>query len=596
MAEMVKLFIDGKEVEVEKNSTILDAAKKAGSYIPTLCYHPDLSPTGACGVCVVEIEGSPTPKRSCCTPVSQGMKVTTNSKSLREIRKTIVQLLLSDHDVTCPTCSANEKCELQSLANYLGVDMNGLPAILERKPLDETSVSIVRDPNKCILCGRCVTVCSELQAVSAITIAERGFEAVVDTFFSQGLGNSSCVNCGQCTVFCPTGALSERSEIDMVWDALLDPDKVVVVQEAPSIRATLGEEFGMEVGTVTVGKMYAALRRLGFDVVFDTNFAADLTIMEEANELVERVKSGGPLPLITSCSPGWIKFMETFFPDLAKYVSTCKSPQQMFGTLSKTYFAEEAGIDPSKIVSVSIMPCTAKKFEARRPEMRDSGYQDVDYVLTTREFVRMLKSAGLDLKELPDERPDELMGMYTGAATIFGATGGVMEAAVRTAYWMITGKELENLDVTAVRGMAGIKEAELDINGLKVKVAVAHGLGNARELLTKVRKQLEETGKSEYAFIEIMACPGGCVGGGGQPKGSTFAMRARRGEGLYAEDKSLPLRRSHENPAIKRIYEKFLKKPGSGVSHKLLHTFYYKRCDLSGCTIESVTEKHANHH
>jgi len=595
MAEMVKLFIDGKEVEVEKNATILDAAKKAGVHIPTLCYHPDLPPTGACGVCVVEVEGSPTPKRACCTPVANGMKVTTNSKALRDVRKTIVQLLLSNHDVTCPTCSANEHCELQSLANYLGVDMNGLPTLLERKPVDETSIAIIRDPNKCILCGRCVTVCNEIQTVSAITIANRGFEAVVDTFFSQGLGNSSCVNCGQCTVFCPTGALAERSEIDLVWDALLDPDKVVVVQEAPSIRVTLGEEFGMEVGTVTVGKMYAALRRLGFDVIFDTNFAADLTIMEEANELVERIKSGGPLPLITSCSPGWIKFMETFFPGLAKYVSTCKSPQQMFGAMAKTYFAKESGIDPSKIVSVSIMPCTAKKFEARRPEMRDSGYQDVDYVLTTRELVRMLKSQGIDLKELPEEAPDELMGMYTGAATIFGVTGGVMEAAVRTAYWMITGRELENLDIEAVRGMAGIKEAELDINGLKVKVAVAHGLGNARALLTKVKKQIEEQGKSEYAFIEIMACPGGCVGGGGQPKGSTFAMRARRGEGLYREDKSLPYRRSHENPAIKRAYEKFLGKPGSEIAHKLLHTYYYKRSDLSGASVEKVTEKHVHH-
>jgi iron-only hydrogenase group A len=595
MAEMVKLYIDGKEVEIEQGKTILDAAKKAGIHIPTLCYHPDLPPTGACGVCVVEVEGSPTPKRACCTPVSPNMKVTTNTKALREVRKTILQLLLSDHDVICPTCPANEKCELQSLANYLGVDMNGLPKILERKPVDDTSIAIINDPNKCILCGRCVIVCNELQTVSALTIANRGFEAEVDTFFSQGLGNSPCVNCGQCTVFCPTGALSERSEIDLVWDALTDPNKVVVVQEAPSIRVTLGEEFGMEVGTVTVGKMYAALRKLGFDVIFDTNFAADLTIMEEANELVDRIKNGKPLPLITSCSPGWIKFMETFFPDLAEHVSTCKSPQQMFGALAKTYFAKESGIDPSKIVSVSIMPCTAKKFEARRPEMRDSGYQDVDYVLTTREFVRMLKSAGIDLKELPEEKPDELMGMYSGAGTIFGATGGVMEAAVRTAYWMLTGKELENLDITAVRGMAGIKEAELEINGLKVKVAVAHGLGNARELLTKVRKQIEETGKSEYAFIEIMACPGGCVGGGGQPKGSTFAMRARRGEGLYKEDKSLPIRRSHENPAIKRVYERFLGKTGSEIAHKLLHTFYFKRCDYTGCTIEAVTHKHVEH-
>ncbi|MBP7702347.1 MAG: [FeFe] hydrogenase, group A [Candidatus Hydrothermae bacterium] len=592
---MVKLYIDGKEVEVDKDATILDAAKKVGVHIPTLCYHADLSPTGACGVCVVEIEGSPTPKRSCCTPVAPGMKVTSNSKYLREIRKALVQLILSNHDVTCPTCPANEHCELQSLANYLGVDTDGLPTVLEKKPIDETSIAIVRDPNKCILCGRCVNVCNDIQTVSALTIADRGFDATIDTFFSLGMGNSACVNCGQCTVFCPTGALSERSEIDLVWDALLDPDKVVVVQEAPSIRATLGEEFGMEIGTVTVGKMYAAMRRLGFDVIFDTNFAADLTIMEEANELVERIKNGGALPLITSCSPGWIKFMETFFPDLAKYVSTCKSPQQMFGALVKTYFAKESGIDPSKIVSVSIMPCTAKKFEARRPEMRDSGYQDVDYVLTTRELVRMLKAADIDLKTLPDEKPDELMGMYTGAATIFGATGGVMEAAVRTAYWMLTGKDLPNLDIEAVRGMAGIKEAELDINGMKVKVAVAHGLGNARTLLTKVKEQIEKTGQSEYAFIEIMACPGGCVGGGGQPKGSTFAMRARRGEGLYKEDRELPYRKSHENPAIIRLYDKFLGKQGSELAHRLLHTHYFKRSNLDGACVEAVTEKHVHH-
>jgi len=592
MAEMVKLYIDGKEVEVPQGTTILEAAKKLGIYIPTLCYHPDLRPTGACGICVVEVEGSPTPKRACCTPVADGMKVTTNSRSLRELRKGIIELLLSDHNVDCPSCPANEKCELQSLANYLGIDMNALPKVLERKPLDETSIAIVRDPNKCILCGRCIVVCNELQTVSAITYANRGFEAHVDTFFSMGLGNSSCVNCGQCTVYCPTGALTERSEIDMVWDAILDPDKHVVVQEAPALRATLGEEFGMEPGTVTTGKMYAVLKKLGFDVVFDTNFAADLTIMEEANELIHRIKNGGPLPLITSCSPGWIKFMETFFPDIAKYVSTCKSPQQMFGALAKTYYAKEAGVDPSKIVNVSIMPCTAKKYEARRPEMRDSGYQDVDYVLTTRELVRMIKEAGIDFKNLPEEKAHEFMGMYTGAATIFGTTGGVMEAAVRTAYWMITGRNMERLDLEAVRGMEGIKEAEVDIDGLKIKVAVAHGLGNARKLLTKVRKQLEETGKSEYTFIEIMACPGGCVGGGGQPKGSDFARRARRGEGLYKEDKSLPLRCSHENPAIKRVYEKFLKEPGSELAHKLLHTYYFKRSIVSGEVVEEVTHKH----
>ncbi len=598
MEKLIKLYIDGKEVEVPEGTTILKAAEKVGAYIPTLCYHPDLRPTGSCGVCVVEIEGSPVPKRACCTPVAEGMKVKTNSPELRKLRKGIIEMILSNHDVSCPTCVANGKCELQELANNFEVDMEKFPKVLEEKPLDETSIAIVKDPNKCIGCGRCVIVCNELQTVCAIQMVSRGFDIHVGTFFEEGLLNSPCVNCGQCTVFCPTGALREKSEIDYVWEAILDPDKVVVVQEAPALRATLGEEFGMEPGEVTVGKMYAALRRLGFDYVFDTNFSADLTIIEEANEFVHRVKEGGPLPLITSCSPGWIKFMETYFPDVAEHVSTCKSPQQMFGALVKTYFAKEYNISPEKIVSVSIMPCTAKKFEARRPEMRDSGYQDVDYVLTTRELVRMIKEARIDFKNLPDEKADELMGAYTGAATIFGATGGVMEAAVRTAYWMITGENLPSVDIEAVRGMEGIKEAELEVPGVgKIKVAVAHGLGNARKLLTKVRQELQEKGKSEYAFIEIMACPGGCVGGGGQPFGSDFARRARRGEALYKEDKDLPARCSHDNPEIKRLYEKFLggwpDGWGSHTAHKLLHTLYFKRDVVKGSVIEEVTHKHA---
>ncbi len=592
MSDKVKLYIDGKEVEVSKDSTILDAAKKVGANIPTLCYHPDLKPTGACGLCVVEIEGSPVPKRSCCTPVGEGMKITTNTMKLREMRKNIIEMILSDHDVECPSCVANGKCELQDLANNMGVDMDSLPQIYEPAPIDDTSFSIVREPNKCISCGRCIVVCSEIQTVHAISFVDRGFEVNVNTFFKEGIGNSVCVNCGQCTVFCPTGALREKSEIDYVWEALLDPEKVVVIQEAPAIRVTLAEEFGMEPGTVTVGKMYAALKKLGFDYVFDTNFSADLTIMEEGTELVERIKSGGPLPLITSCSPGWIKFMETYFPDFAENTSTCKSPQQMFGALAKTYFAKEYDIDPAKIVSVSIMPCTAKKFEARRPEMRDSGFQDVDYVLTTREFVRMIKEAGIDFKSLPDEKADDLMGAYTGAATIFGATGGVMEAAVRSAYFLVTGENLTDLDVKGVRGMEWIKEAVIDIKGTKLKVAVAHGLGNARELLTKVKKQIEETGKTEYAFIEIMACPGGCVGGGGQPYGSDFAMRARRGEGLYKEDKELPIRCSHENPAVQKVYKDFLGKPGSHMSHKLLHTCYFERDIEKGTCIKEITHKH----
>ena len=589
---MVRLTIDGIPVEVPEGTTILQAAEKAGIGIPHLCYHPDLKPSGSCGVCVVEIEGMKVPRRSCSTPVSEGMIVKTDSKKLREIRRTIVELLLSNHNVECPSCPQQGKCELETLANFLGVDTKRFPSILTPKEKDTTSLAIVRDINKCILCQRCVTVCKEVQSVSAISMVNRGIDSYVGTFLDMGLGNSVCVYCGQCVAFCPTGALSERSEINDVWDAILDPDKHVVVQEAPSIRVSLGEEFGMEPGTVTTKKMYAALKKLGFDAVFDTNFGADLTIMEEAHELIERIKNGGKLPLITSCSPGWIKFMETFFPDIGEYVSTCKSPQQMFGAIVKTYYAKEKGIDPAKIVSVSIMPCTAKKFEARRPEMRSSGYQDVDYVLTTRELARMLKSKGIDLKTLPEEEPSGELGMYSGAGTIFGATGGVMEAALRTAYYMITGKNMENPDIKAVRGMEGIKEAEVDIDGNKVKVAVAHGLGNARKLLEKVRKQIETFGKSEYTFIEIMACPGGCVGGGGQPYGSTFARRARRGEGLYKEDENLPVRFSHENPAIKMIYEKFLEKPGSHVAHKLIHTTYNIRDPITGEIIEESAASH----
>jgi NADH-quinone oxidoreductase subunit G len=601
MSKPITLTVDGKEITVEAGTTILEAARQLDIQIPSLCYHPNLKPTASCGICVVEIAGMPGLKRSCCTPAEAGMKVTTNSKTLRSLRKTLVELVLSNHATECPTCVANGKCELQDLANAMGVDFDRFQLIVEDRPVDESSPAVHRDPRKCIACGRCVTVCREIQSVSAIDMVDRGFEVNVNTFFKEGLGNSSCVNCGQCTVFCPTGALRERSEIDDVWEAILDPGKVVVVQEAPSIRVSLAEEFGMEMGTVTVGKMYAALKKMGFDYVFDTNFTADLTIMEEGTELIERVKGGGPLPLITSCSPGWIKFMETYFPDFAAYTSTCKSPQQMFGTLVKTYFAKEKGLDPAKIVSVSVMPCTAKKFEARRPEMRDSGFQDVDHVLTTRELVRMIKEAKIDFKNLPEEKADDLMAAYTGAATIFGATGGVMEAAIRTAYFLLAGKNLDNLDVKAVRGLEGIKEATLtipakELGDLTVKVAVAHGLGNARALMEKVQGQIRSTGKSEYAFIEIMACPGGCVGGGGQPYGSVIADRARRGQGLYREDSGLAKRQSHENPEIQRIYGRFLKHPGSEVSHALLHTCYWERSQQNGSCIKVMTEKHKGGH
>ena len=592
MAEKFKLKIDGIEVEVEKGTTILDAAKKAGKIIPTLCYHEDLPASAACGICVVDFENRNGYQRACCTPAEEGMEVITNSKSLRARRKMILELILSDHHVDCPSCDADGKCELQELANHFGVDTEAMPNIVKKRDKDRSSVAIERDPEKCILCGRCVTVCDEIQTVNAIEITDRGFDAHIDTPFGYGIGESPCINCGQCIVYCPTGALTEVDHLEKVWDAVLDPEKHVVVQEAPAIRASLGEEFGMELGNVTVGKMYSALKRIGFDAIFDTNFSADLTIMEEGTEVVGRIKEGKDLPVITSCSPGWIKFMEEYYPSLAKNVSTAKSPQQMMGVLTKTFYAEKEDIDPEKIVSVSIMPCTAKKYECQRPEMRDSGYQDVDYVLTTREFVRMINEAGLDFKNLPEEEPYHALADYTGAATIFGATGGVMEAAVRSAYYLLTNEDMESMDIEPVRGMEGVKEAELEIAGTKLKVAVAHGLGNARKILDKVKKQLDENGESEYAFVEIMACPGGCVGGGGQPYHSSIAMRARRGEGLYQEDSELPERASHHNKAILKLYEEFLGEPGSEKAHKLLHTNYFKRSVLTGKSIEEATKSH----
>ncbi len=482
--------------------------------------------------------------------------------------------MLSSHPTDCFTCERNQNCELLKLANELRVTDITMDKELPCFHLDDTSPGIVRDPNKCILCGRCIRVCREVQTVQAIDLINRGDTTTVGTALNNGLGNSVCVNCGQCIHVCPVGAIKEKSSIEYVWDAINDPKKHVVVQEAPAIRASLGEDLGLPAGTLVAGKMHAALRRMGFDKVFDTNFSADLTIMEEASELVGRItgKIKKPIPQLTSCSPGWIKFIEHFYPDLLDNISTCKSPQQMFGALSKTYYPKIAKIDPSTIVSVSIMPCTAKKFEAERQEMNDSGYQDVDYVLTTRELSRMILESGIDFGNLPDEPAEELMGAYSGAATIFGTTGGVMEAAVRTAYKMVTGKEMKNLDIFPLRGIEGVKTASVDFDGLEVKVAVAHGLGNARILLDAIQK-----GKSPYHFIEIMACPGGCVGGGGQPYGYDMVRRQIRGKTLYKEDRHLPIRVSHDNPAVQDLYKNFLGEPLGHKSHKLLHTTYKKR-------------------
>jgi NADH-quinone oxidoreductase subunit G len=570
---LVELTIDGKKVQVAEGTTILEAAKNASINIPHLCYVPGVSPDGACGICVVSVAGERSITRSCAREVAQGMVVSTSTPEIRNIRKTILELLMARHIKGCFNCERNQDCELLELAFEYRIEQDKFERIEPAYKIDDTSPSVIRDPNKCVRCGRCTRVCNEIQSVGAIDFVNRGMDTMVTTFMDCGLGNSVCINCGQCIHVCPVGAIKEKSSISEVWKAIADPDKYVVVQEAPAVRVALGEGLGLKPGTLVAGKMYAALKRLGFDAVFDTNFTADLTIIEEGNELVKRVKEGGTLPQITSCCPGWIKFAEQFYPDLLDNISTAKSPQQMFGALVKTYFAKVRKIDPAKIVSVSIMPCTAKKFEALRPEMNASGYQDVDYVLTTRELIRMIKEAGIDFTTLEEEKADDLMGAYTGAATIFGATGGVMEAALRTAYKVITGKELENIDITPLRGMEGIKTATIKVGDLDVKVAVAHGLGNARVLLDEIR-----AGKSKYHFIEIMACPGGCVGGGGQPHGFDMAVRSQRMEGLYNEDKKLvKYRKSHENPSVIKLYEDYLKKPLGEKSHHLLHTTYAER-------------------
>lgn len=572
--EMVTLTIDGQKVTVPANSTVLEAAEAAGIHIPTLCYLKDVSQTGSCRVCVVEIGGRL--QASCVFPVSEGMEVKTNTPLVRESRRTTVELMLSNHPQDCLTCLRNQNCELQKLSHELNIREVRFEGARSSFPLDTSSPAIARDPNKCILCRRCISVCSEIQGVNILAARERGFETVVSPAWQEQLANTACTNCGQCVLVCPVGALVEKDDTEKVWKALADPDTHVVVQTAPAVRVTLGEEFGLEPGTIVTGKMVTALRRLGFDAVFDTDFTADLTIIEEANELLQRLENGGKLPMITSCSPGWIKFIEHQFPAYLDHLSTCKSPQQMFGALAKTYYPEKAGLDPGKIVTVSIMPCTAKKFEAERPEMQSSGYQDVDIVLTVREFARMIKEAGIDFINLADGEYDAPMGISTGAGVIFGATGGVMEAALRTAYEVVTEESLDKLDFTEVRGLEGIKEASVNLNGTVLKVAVAHGLGNARKLM-----ELIQQGKAEYHFIEIMACPGGCIGGGGQPIPTNTDIRRQRMAGIYAADKDMPLRKSHENPAIKVLYDEFLREPLGEKSHELLHTHYVPRLKYS---------------
>ena len=584
---MVKIKIDGKDYQVDEGKTILAACRNAGIVIPTICYLEGINEEAACSICVVEVKGAKSLVRSCVTQVSEGMEIFTNTERVRNARRINLELLLAGHPKDCFVCDRNQTCELRRIAYDMGIREVRFPKTTKLEmEIDCSSPSIIRDPNKCILCRRCISVCEKVQSVSAIDTVKRGKLSKVTTFMDKGMGSSVCINCGQCLLVCPTGALVENTEVSGVWKALADPNKFVVVETAPAVRASIGEEFGMPAGTLVTGKMAAALRRLGFDRVFDTQFSADLTIVEEANELLERIKNKGVLPLITSCSPGWVKFAEHFYPKVLEHISSCKSPQQMFGAVAKTYYAQKFNLDPRNMVVVSVMPCTAKKFEAKRPEMdsafgfwkgkmnlsESEHFPDVDFVLTTREAARMVKEAGIDFVNLNDDNFDEPLGVSTGAGVIFGATGGVMEAALRTAYEALANKPLEKLDFEAVRGLQGIKTAEIDIDGMKIKVAVASSLSNARVLLEEI-----QNGNSPYTFIEIMTCPGGCLGGGGQPIPTDTAVRQKRMEAIYREDKNKALRKSHENPAVKELYREFLGVPLGDKAHQLLHTHYQER-------------------
>ena len=586
----VALKIDGQNYEFCAGLTILEACAEALINIPTLCYLKDISQEAACSICLVEVKKAKTLLRACVTLISQDMEIFTSTSRVRNARRLNLELLLAGHFGDCLICDRGQTCELRKIAFDLGIKNARFPKTTKIElPLDTTSASLIRDPNKCILCGRCVAVCSNVQAVRAIDFTGRGKASKVTTFFDSGLGNSVCVNCGQCLLVCPTGAITENNAAQDVWLALSDPKKFVVVEVAPAVRAAIGEEFGLPAGSLVTAKLVQGLRKLGFAKVFDTQFSADLTIVEEGHELISRIKNKGVLPMITSCSPGWIKFAEHFYPEILGNISSCKSPQQMLGAIAKTYYAKKYNIDPRNMVVVSVMPCTAKKFEAKRPEMRSAfnywktelslkeqeAFYDVDYVLTTREAASMIKEAGINFVNLAGEDFDQPLGISTGAAVIFGATGGVMEAALRTAYEVLTGKQLEKLDFMDLRGLNGIKIAQVDIEGLILKVAVASSLSNARILLEEVKQ-----GKSPYAFIEIMTCPGGCLGGAGQPIPTNNEIRLKRMEAIYQEDKNKPLRKSHENPAVQALYKEFLGAPLGEKSHHLLHTHYTHREEI----------------
>ena len=579
---MITLTINGKEVTVEEGTTILKAAESVGIKIPTLCYCEDIKPWASCGICVVKNVDPRTGRarmaRACCTAVTPGMNIVTNDAELRKARRTVLELILSNHPDNCLKCSRNHHCELQELAAQFGLREVRFDKHLKSQPVDNSYAEIVLDRDKCISCGRCITACQEMQKVYALEYNGRGDKTVIGPVAGKKLADSPCIRCGQCAVHCPVGAITFSNPIQTVFDKLADKSLTSVVAMAPSVRAAIGEEFGLKPGTLTTGKIYAALRQLGFKYVFDTNFAADLTIMEEGSELLERITKGGKLPMFTSCCPGWIDYCEKKFHDMLPHLSTCKSPQQMQGAMTKTYFAEKNGLKPKQIYNVSVMPCTAKLWESQRDKsMNSSGTADYDMVLTTRELAMLLREAGIDLSKLDEDKADSLMGAYTGAGTIFGVTGGVMEAAVRTAYFLTTKKEMGPVEYKAVRGMNGVKSAEVDLNGTKVRLAVVHQIKNVDSVVEKIRSDLKAGKEPTWHFIEVMACRGGCIGGGGQPYGVTDEVRKARSKALYKDDEKSTIRQSHNNPEIKAIYKDYLGQPLGEKSHHLLHTKYTKR-------------------
>ena len=576
---MVNLKINGKPVQAAEGTTILDAAKKVNIKIPTLCYNPDLPPWAACGLCIVRLEGSPKMVRACTTPVTEGLSIVTHDAEIISVRKTVLELILSNHPNDCLQCPRNGSCELQTLSAEFGIREVPFENITKGLPIDDSNPAIILNPEKCVRCGRCVKVCQDMQNVWAIEFLGRGINGRIASAADVPLGDSPCIKCGQCAAHCPVGAIYERDDTQKVWTALHNPELAAVVQIAPAVRVALGEEFGLAPGTVVTRKIYAALRRLGFKTVFDTNFAADLTIIEEGTELVKRLTEGkGEIPLITSCCPAWVDYMEKYYPDMIPNFSTAKSPQQMMGAMIKTYWAKKASVDPAKIFSVSVMPCTAKKWEiGRNDDMKSSGFQDVDVSITTRELARMIKQAGIDLLNLPEEDADNPMGPYTGAGTIFGATGGVMEAAVRSAYFLVTKKELSDVNFLPVRGLEGVKVAEVDLDGTKIRIAVAHQMGNIAAVLDQIRAAKAAGKETPYHFVEVMACRGGCIAGGGQPYGCTDDVRSKRIAGMYSDDVQSTFRCSHMNPYIKQVYAEFLGEPNGHTAHKLLHTHYFPR-------------------